>query len=220
MELSTLLINVGLPLLTLFAGIWIARQKMPFENRALYSGAEKTEADADKVRAETITLQNSTIAGMVQQISTQNGVIFGMQNAQNAQTNEINNLNAKVARQDLEIARLMTGNESLLAEVVAGHKREDELKKLTIQQRALIDSIPERMDLYDIELEKLGVVLPRNPVVEAARLAIGKQEGKIATGEDALAQDAAKSAIEEVSVAIDETKQLQEKPPVAPSTDE
>lgn len=219
MDLTNILISLGLPIATLLVGLWLARQKMPYENRVSQSNAYKSDAEGDKVRAETITIQNNTIAGLVQQISTQNGTIFGMQNTQNAQTNEINNLNAKVARQDLEIARLTSSNESLLGEVAAGHKREDELKKLTVQQRALIDAIPERMDLYDMELAKLGVVLPRNEVFEAARAAIDKQEDKVAGGETTTpAQDTAKAAIELVSIAIDEAK----KPPppaVPPESD-
>lgn len=213
MDLSNLLIAFGLPLATFLVGTWMARQRLPYENRAIAANSSKSDAEGDKIRAETITMQNSSIANLVQQVSTMHGTIFGMQNAQNVLTNEVNNLNAKVARQDLEIARLTSGNESLLAEVSAGHQREDELKKLTVQQRRLIDSIPERLDLYDIELAKLGVVLPRNPVVEAARAAIERQESKAAGGETpAPAADAAKVAIQAVAAAIDETKQ----PPTDP----
>lgn len=190
-----------LGIVSTIATVWLLVKEAPLKLRSSKIESEGKALDNYNKVIVRLAGQDDQITKLISQLNSQSDLV-------EKQEDQLQELNKASVRHSNELA-------DAHREVAAGHLREDELKKLTVQQRKLIDSIPERMDLYDAELAKLGVVLPPNPIVEAARAAIERQEGKVAAATPtAPAAEAAAKAIEAVSTAIDEAK----KPPAEPDT--
>lgn len=133
---------------------------------------EVARAEAAKIAAESTVINTNALADMLAQLTAHGLTIFSLQTHGNEQDGKIIALEGLTEKQRLTIERVEVENNALRAEALEGHKREAILMELTVKQKALIDGLPPRVDLLEAALLKLGVVLPPDAEVDAARAAI------------------------------------------------